>query len=877
MLYRKLRHPERTAGEVDEELRLHVEMRAADLERGGMGATEARRRARMEFGSQERFAEECRESLPARSWDALRQDVRYSVRVLSKSPGFAVVAVLTIALAVGANAAAFAALNAIILRPLEVPRAESLYSIHQAKNNSGAFSYPAYRDFQARNSSFEDLAAYSVLQAGLEHDGATTRDWVLATSGNYFDVLGIQPEVGRFYHASDEKGANSAPYVVLAHAYWRNRFAADPGVVGRSVRLNRQPYTILGVAPPDFTGTLLFFEPDYYVPVVNIEDLDSAASLTNRGLRWLFTAFGHLKESVSAEAAAAELNAIQAELAKTYPKDHAAVSYKLARPSLYGEFLGGPARGFMAALTLLAALILVAACANLGSLFAARAADRNRELALRIALGAGRARVLRQLFTESTLIALAGGALGLYGSVLLLEALRAWRPLPQFPVHIPIEPDASVYAVALGLSIVSGFLFGAAPLRQILRTDPHEAIKAGARSTAERHWAFRDLLVAAQIAICALLVTASFVAVRGLVRSFESDFGFNPRNVLLAETVMNMAGYRGEAMKAAQKRMVESVRSLPDVKEAGLIEWVPLSNGSLHTISVHRYDAVEQTPATAIFTAGMYRISPGYLGAAQTRILQGRDFGEHDDEKSPRVAIINREFAVRLFGSPEKALDGQFKLRQAAAYRVVGVVEDGKYQSLTETRQAVVFLPLEQNPASETNLVVRPKGGGEGLAEAIRARVQEVDPALPVFIHTWESALNLVFFPARAAAFALGILGAIGALLSLTGIFGIAAYSVSRRMKELGIRMALGAKRREVLEAALGRSLRLLIFGSAAGLVLGLLASQVLGAIVYQATPRDPVVMAAVVGVMLLLGILATWIPARRALALDPLVLLRDE
>lgn len=862
---------------MDQELRSHLEMRTADLVKSGLSAEEARRRARLEFGSLDSTAEQCREALPASQVDIFSQDLRYSLRVLRKSPGFAVAAALTLALAIGANAAAFAALNAIILKPLQVPRAESLYSIHRASDNSGGLSYPAFRDFQEKNRSFEDLAAYNILQTGLDYKEATTRDWAIAATGNYFDVLGIQPQLGRFFHASDEKGANSAPFIVLSNAYWQSRFDGDPSVIGRRVRLNKQPFTIIGVAPASFTGTLLFFHPDYYVPVVNVEQLDSGASLTQRGNKWLFLSFGHLKDRVTPSQAAADLNEVNADLVRAFPKDHATTTFELARPSLYGEFLGGPARAFVSALMLLAALILVAACANLGSLFAARAADRSREIAMRLALGAGRGRIMRQLLTESTIIALVGGAVGLYGSIVLLQNARAWQPLPQFPVHIPIQPDERVYAVALLLALCSGLLFGIAPLRQVMRTDPYDSVKAGARATAERKLTLRDALVVFQIAICALLVTSSFVAVRGLMRSMDSEVGFDARQALLVESTLDIAGYKQEAMPKFQKRMLDATCSMPGVLGAGLIDTPPLANGSVRSLNIFDAATTDTRPANAAFAAVSYRSSPGYLDAARTRLLRGRDFSDHDQAQAPRVAMVNREFAVRMFQSVDNALGRQFRLREGQPLQVVGVVEDGKYQNLTERQRPAVFLALYQSPVSETNLVIRSERNPEELAAAIRSKIREMDPGLPVFVHTWKNAMNLVLFPSHVATFALGVLGAIGGVLSLSGIFGLAAYSISRRMKELGIRMALGAQRRQILEAALGRSFRLLGYGSLAGLALGFLASQLLSYIVYQASPRDPMVMAGAVGVMMLLGLTATWIPARRALSVDPLTLLRED
>lgn len=525
---------------------------------------------------------------------------------------------------------------------------------------------------------------------------------------------------------------------------------------------------------------------------------------------------------------------------------------------------------------LLAGLILLAACANLGSLFAARAADRSREIALRLALGASRGRVLRQLTTEALLVSLAGGALGLGSGVALLRGLSVWHPFPRFPIQLPVSPDARVYGIALGLAVVSGILIGLAPLRQVLRTDLYPTIKSGSAGPMGRGITGRDLLLAVQVAICALLVTASIVALRGLERSLHDNFGFEPRHALLVETELNMAGYNGDQVPVAQRRMLDAVAAIPGVSFVGLVGQPPLYGGGFASL-IFSDPTTDLSPRRAVATATRFQISPDYFHAAGTALLSGRDFTWHDDNAAPRVAVVNRQFAAMVFGSISNAMGGYFKLRDGMRVQVVGVVEDGKYLSLTEDPAPALFLPILQAPMSETCLVIRSDREPQRLTAAIRQCLRNLDAGLPVVIESWNDQLDLPLFPSRIATASLGVLGAMGAVLSITGIFGLAAYSVSRRLKELGIRMALGAQPGEVLRAALGRAFKLLAFGSAAGLLLGILGSRVLAAIVYQATPRDPLVVAGVVLVMLCVGLLATSIPAKRALSIDPLALLRDE
>jgi predicted permease len=866
----------RINAEMEEELRSHIQLRADDLERSGLARAEAERRARVEFGGQLRVKQECQEAAGGTLLESLWMDLRFALRMLRKSPGFTAVAVVTLAVAIGANAVVFGVLNALVLRPLNVPQAQSLYGIERGRDKAVNQSYPDYLDLRDRNHSFEDLAAYNVTSVGLDTGGNPSSAWILEVTGNYFDALGIQPYLGGFFHGANEHGPNSAPYIVLTYAFWHTHFQDDRGVVGRTVQLNKHPFTILGVAPSEFRGTLSFVFPDFWVPIVNQEQVEGVNVLNARGNRGILMVLGHLKAGVTPAQAVADLNAIGSYLEKTYPKDDGQMTFSLARPGLSGDWLGGPLEAFLAGLMLLAGLILLAACANLGSLFAARAADRSREVAVRLALGAGPMRILRQLFTEALLISLIGGAVGLWGSVFLLHALSVWQPLPTAPISMPVEPDANVYGVALLLSLASAFLFGAVPVRQVLRTDPYHVIKSGSTATVRRRITVRDLLLVAQIAICAVLVTSSLVAVRGLLRSLHTNFGFEPQNAVLVETALSMAGYSGDAVPTMQKRMIDALETLPGVKSVGSVDRLPLYYGA-NSSHVFTDKTTDLRPANAAAEVMVYKISPGYFDAARTALLAGRALTWHDDKNALRVAVINREFASKIFGSAIMALDRYYKLHDGSRIQVVGIVEDGKYGSLAEDPQPAMFLPSLQSPSSETCLVVRSSGEPRQLTAAINTTIRDLDAGLPFVIRTWNLELESALFPSRMATLSLGVLGVLGAMLSVTGIFGMAAYAVSKRLRELGIRMALGAQRREVLQAALGRPFKLLAFGSAVGLLLGIFAARVLAFIVYQATPRDPLVLAGVVLAMSLLGLFATWIPAQRALSIDPLILLREE
>jgi predicted permease len=492
-------------------------------------------------------------------------------------------------------------------------------------------------------------------------------------------------------------------------------------------------------------------------------------------------------------------------------------------------------------------------------------------------LGSSRGRILRQLFTEAMLISLVGGAAGLWGSVVLLHWLSLWQPFPPYPLNTPVSPDASVYLLALLLALASGFLSGAVPVRQVLRTNPYEVVKSGSIARIGRRLSVRDLLLVLQIAICAVLVTSSFVAVRGLARSLHTNFGFEPRNAMLVDTDLRLAGYNSDRAAAMQKRMIEAMEAIPGVTRVGLVDVPPLHMGWAVS-PVFSDKATDLRPWNAVAQAVAYKISPDYFQAAGTAMLAGRSFSQRDNKDAPSVAVVNQEFARGMFGSAAGALGRYYKLPDGRRLQVVGIAEDGKYTAnLAEAPQPAMFLPILQSSANETWMVLRSSRDRQQLVAAIRSKLRDLDTGLPCFTQTWTEEMNGALFAPRVATASLGVLGLLGAMLSITGIFGMAAYSVSKRLRELGIRMALGAQRKQVLEAALGRAIKLLAFGSAAGLLLGLLATRLLAFIVYQATPRDPLVLAGVVLAMSLLGLLATWIPAQRALSVDPVILLRSE
>jgi predicted permease len=765
---------ERMVDDLDEDIRDHIARETEDNIARGMSPEDARAAALRAFGNVTRVKEDTRAVWIWVWLEQLGQDVRFALRLLRKTPAFTIAAVLTLALAIGANALVFAVFNVFVVHPLDLPHSQSLYTLERGKDKSTFQSYPDYLDLRDRNRSFDGLAAFGVTAVGLDVGGQPTRAWADVVSGNYFDVLEVRPFLGQFFHASDERGPNSAPYIVLAYAYWHTRFDDDRGVVGRTVQINGHPFSVIGVAPPEFNGTLMFFRPDCFLPIVNQEQVDDVNTLSGRSNRWISWVVGHLKPDVTSSQAVADLNAIGADLEKRFPKDDSQMTFTLARPALGLSKISQAVQAFLGGLMLLAALILVAACANLGSLFAARAADRSREMAMRLALGAGRVRVLRQLFTESTLIALIGGAIGLWGSVELLRWLSTWRPFSAVPVQAPLKADASVYLLALLVSVGSGLLFGAVPVKHVLRADPYEILKRGPGRPRERRITTRDLLLVVQIAICALLVTSSLVAVLGLMRSLHGDFGFEPQHAVLVETDLKMAGYRGEAVEAMQKRMIDAMAAVPGVAAVGLVDAPPLA-GPTGASAVFTEQTTDLRPANAAAEAVTFRVTPEYFRAAGTALLSGRTFSWHDDSNAPRVAVVNREFARRVFGSAANAIGRWYKASDGARAQVVGMAEDGKYGTLTEDPQPAMFLPIAQSPSAQTYLVVRSDREPGQLVSALRSTLSELDRGLPSSIQTWSDAMGAARFAARMATIALGVLGVMAAMLAITGIFGTAA------------------------------------------------------------------------------------------------------
>lgn len=806
----------------------------------------------------------------------LFDDLRLTLRQLRRSPGFVMTAVLTLTLAIAANVVVFGVANGLLFHALPVPQPEQIVQVQNPGFSGISMSYPNYRDVRDRTGqTFTSLALARFTRLAIGVSGTAQPVWSFMVSGNYFSMLGIQPQLGRFIAPTDDVSVNGSSVVVLSDQCWRTRFNADPGIVGKIVPVGKVPFTVIGVAPVGFHGTEQFFRPEVWLPFHDGQEVEGYDEYEIRGSlsSWVF---GRLRPGVTRAQADTDLRRVSEQMAKQYPNEDQGTQWHTAMPGLLGETLGGPVRAFLAGVSVMSLLVLLAACANLGVLFSSRTVDRARELGIRLAIGSSRWRILRQLAMESILIALVGGAAASALATGLLHAMSQWRPPSDLPIEVLVDADWRVNAAAVALALGTGLLFGIWPARQIWRTDPNSTMRAaGTTTAADRSW-LRSVLLVVQIALCCLLVTGSVVAFRGLQRTFALPLGFDPQGVTLATVDVTLAGYKDAARMAMQQRLLAAVEAIPGVTAAAYANNQPLSmNTNTNDLFAPGTTTFNHAHVTA--TAADFFVSPGYFVATRTPLIAGRAFTEHDDANAPDVAIVNETLARKLFGTTD-ALGKRFLNWKGKGIEVVGLAADGKYRDLSEEPSPAYFRPIWQSGDNSAVLIARSSRSSAEMVVAMRKAVASVDSSIPIFsVSSWPDALGIVTFPARAATVALGVMGALAVMLAVTGIFGVASYTVTRRMRELGIRVALGARAGNVLRAALGRTMTLLAVGSVAGLLLGFAATKLLASVVYHASAADPVVLVAVVLTMAGLGAVSAVVPARRAVRVEPAMLLREE
>ncbi|HLH18451.1 MAG TPA: ABC transporter permease [Bryobacteraceae bacterium] len=874
-MFRALLRRRQWERDLEDELRSHLELRAGDLVRRGLSRADAMRQARIEFGAAEAYREDCRQAHGLRWIEELRRDVRYVLRTLRRSPGFTAAAVLSLALGIGANSTVFSLVNALVLKPLPVARPAEVYSL-ESGGNSVSFSLPAYRDFRDRNRTLSALAAFRIVVMSLERGGGgAERLWGYLATGNYFEMLGVRPALGRLFGPQDDLHPGASSYAVLSYGCWQTRFGGDPQIAGRLIRVNGFSYTVLGVAPPEFHGTELFYWPEIWVPMTMQPQIEGWSWLDVRNTHNVWV-IGRLRPGMSREAAAADLSSISLALAGEHPETDWPDRIKLSRPGMVGDMLRGPAEAFAGGVMALAVLVLLTVCANLASLLAARAADRSREMAIRLSIGAGRGRILRQMLAESLLLSALGGAAGIALAAVLARTLSRLQPMVDLPARLDIHPDWRVFACSAAASLAAGILAGLPPARLAWRSDPNSMLKGvPAGSRGPRRLPLRDLLVGIQVAVCCALVAGCFVSVRGLTRAFSTPLGVQPRGVAVVKFDLGLAGYKRADGAALQRRAVEAVAAIPGVAAAAFANSIPLAADESST-SLFREGTTDFRPANSIHSY-YYRASPGYFRAAGTRLLFGREFTWHDDAQAPPVAIVNRYLARLLTGS-EDAIGRHFRQGRGPLIEIVGVVENGKYNTITENQDSAVFTPAMQSYNGTTVVLARSALPEPVLAQEMRRAVAGLDPHLPLYgVGSMSESVGSAFFPSRAAVAALSAFGILALVLAITGIYGVAAYAVSRRVREIGIRVAVGAAPRQVLRCVMRRMAWIVAAGSCAGLALAWSASRVLAAVVYQASSRDPLILVAAALTLAAAAVAAAIGPARRALAISPAAALRQD
>lgn len=857
--------------DLEDELQFHLEMKQAAHEERGLAAAEARAAAMRQFGNRTLLKEESRRMWIWEWLEAAWQDTRQAFRLLRRSPGFTLIAVVSLALGLGANTMVFSVLDALLLKRLPIARSEQVYYVDGTR--IAWQSFPNYRDLRDRNSSFESLFAYRMDPISLSKDGAAELVWGYLVTGNYFQSLGIRPAIGRFFSPAEDVHPNASPFAVLSYACWKNRFGGNPDVVGQEIRINQAKYTVLGVAPRGFHGTEIYYWPEVWVPMMMEPQIESRNWLDARTTFDLMVA-GRLKRGVTLAQAEADLNRISAGLARIYPFDEG-MHVSLTRPGLMGSMFRTPVRSFAGAVTFLAILVLAAACANLAGMLAARSADRSRDLALRVSIGAGRGRIARQMLTEALWLSLLGGVAGYGIAFFLLGALSRWRAPVEFPIQFDVVPDWRIFLFALAAAIATGLLFGMAPARSAWKLDPALALKNQAGWKPGHPWSTRDILLPVQVAICCVLVTSSFAAARGLMRSLDTPLGFQPDGAATIGYDLSLARYGIAEGVQFQQRAAAAVARLPGVESVAYASSVPLSTDQSHN-GVFPETVTDFRPKY-VHSAAWYMISPGYFRTMGTRLIAGRECTSQDVYGHPLVAAVNETFARQVIGTTD-AVGRHFRVGSTDLAEVVAVVEDGKYSSLTEASEPACFIPLLQRYSSTIVIIARSRQNDLEFAGEMRQAVAGLDPRLPIYgVGSLRQMLGFVYLPMHAAAIALGAFGLLAIMLSLTGIYGLAAYTVSRRTREIGIRMAIGAQPAQVLRLIFGRTGVLVSVGAAVGLVAGAAGAKLLASIVYQASPRDPVVLIAGVLTIVLIGLAAAYGPARRALGIDPVQALRAE
>lgn len=867
-----------------EELAFHLEARVAQWQREGLSTAEARRRARLEFGSVEKVKEEVREVRFGAWAEELVQDVRYSLRVLGKYPGFTVAAVLTLAVGIGANTAVFSAVHGVVFRHLPgtaTDRVVTVWSVDDHLDIPHDFNYPDLLDFRDRTTSFESLAGRRLVPLSVAGSERTEHVWGELVTTNFFDVLGLRPMLGRVFDASD---ADDAPVVVISHGLWMRQFGGSVDIAGREVRLNGERFTVVGVTPTGFTGSRFPIQSDFWLPI-GFHDLARPGVTLDwrnwRGNHWL-ELIGRLSDGVTLASARAEVDTVVAALAEEYPESNRGVGAVVqferdarldrARPEV--AMLGG--------LTLMAivGLVLAVACANVANLLLARASSRRREFAVRLAVGAGRGRLVRQLLTESVLLSLLGGVVGLAVTYGLLEVLAFYAPVSTPPFVFDFSPDSRVFAFATIVTFSTGVLFGTVPALAASRSPVAPTLKgepAAVTARLFRRLRASQLLVVSEVALTLLLLICAGLFVRSFRSSLELDPGFEVDNHLLAELNVGVLGYPESRGRQIFDDVVERLGELPGVRSVTTALHVPLSGNNVSRVVF--VDGRELTESGRGLGVSSNYVDVDYASTIGLSLLRGREFTRQDDQDAPPVAVINDAAAQRFWPGAE-AVGRYLRLGSpdATQVQVVGVVQTGQFVSLGEAPRPFIYFPRRQRYSPQLTVHLRTEGDPLAQAAALRDVVREVDPDLPIItLRTMDAHRGLSMASARIGASLTSGFAVVAVFLAAVGLYGVLAHAVNRRKREIGIRIALGARRATVMTMVFAQGLGLAAVGTALGLLGAFGVSRFLATALYGVPPVDPVTFLVVPILLLGIAAAACYLPARRATRVDPMDALRHE
>ena len=846
-----------------------------------------------------------------RIFDAIRQDARYALRMLLQNPGFSSVAVLSLALGIGANTAIFTLIDTVLLRSLPVRDPEQLVVFALNPEKPSPFtSYPDYRYLRDHNQSFSGVIAHSgnlPVSLAIPAEGglaAPEMATVTQVSGNYFDVLGVTPAIGRMLTADDDKTEGAHPWLVLDYGFWRQRFGGDPRAVGMRVTVNGSPFTIVGVARSGFTGTVLGNHPDLYAPITMLRQIRRGDPPTwnSRHFTWLRIE-ARLKPGVSRNAAIPEMNVLWKQNLASDPEQRPVAAYdkdyeQRNRATLLDgsggySYLRGQFQRPLMVLMVVVALVLLIACANVANLLLARAAARRREIAIRLAIGAGRARLVSQLILESIVIALAGGMAGAALAWWGVRVLMAFLPKRGNPIQLDLSPDWRVLVFSFGVCLAVGVVCGLIPALQATRPNLTSALKTEAAAGSRVRFDLRRALVIAQVATSLLLLIGAGLFLRSLQNLRTIDPGFARERVLMTMVHPQQVGYKGQQTREFYERLLARVQTLPEVRSASLADVTPLGDARwINGISVEGY----QRRADEKPFVDSNAVSPGYFETLGIQMLQGRDFRpednpavsaapdfqSHDGDRLPPpqpVAIVNQAMARKYFPNQNpigKRFSRGEKFDLANAFEIIGVVRDANYFNLREAVESMIYLPVWRLNASDKTLCVRTNGPPESLGNAIRREIASIDPAIPVLqTLTLEDQFDNTISQERTVTSLSSFFGALAVLLAAIGLYGVMAHSVTQRYREIGIRMALGAQRKRVLWLVLRDTAWMIGIGSLIGLPAAFGLTRLVQSLLYGLTPQDPLsIVMATVGLILVTGI-AGYIPARRATLVDPMVALR--